>query len=198
MSRGKLLVICVALALLATGSALAQTYQGPYKVDYFRNANTAGAPDATVTLDNPGTAGGYLCADIFIFDPYEEMSECCSCALSPDDLRTLSVNGDLTSNPLTGVALSSGVIKIVSSAEYHGYCAAPTSSAYVVTTPEIQEWVTHIQAPTDSDAYVVTEDETQSVDLGSSGTELRNLETQCNSIYRVGSGRGICSCGTGY
>jgi len=192
MPRTKLVVICLALALLATGSALAQTYQGPFKVDYFSNANTAGAPDGTVRFDNPGTSGGYLCADIFVFDAAEEMSECCSCYVSPDDLRTLSVNTDLTSNPLNGVTLTGGVIKVVSSAEVGGVCNAPTSASAVAPTPEIQEWVTHIQ----NSNFSITEDETQSADLGT--TELKNLESGCSAIHRVGSGKGLCTCGSGH
>lgn len=191
MPRTKLLVICLTMALLATGSALAQTYSGPFHVDYFANANTAGAPDATVRLDNPGTSGSTLCADIFVFDAQEEMSECCSCSVTPDDLRTLSVNTDLTSNPGNGVTLSGGVIKVVSSAQVGGVCYAPTSASSVVPTPEIQEWVTHIQ----NSNFTVTEDQTLPADLGS--TELKNLEADCSSIHRVDSGKGLCTCGSG-
>lgn len=193
MPRTKLVVICLALALLVTGTALAQTYQGPFKVDYFSNANSSG-PDATIRLDNPGTAGGSLCADIFVFDASEEMSECCACAVSPDDLRTLSLTTDLTSNPGNGVPVTSGVIKIVSSALVSGICQNPTSAANVSPTSEIQEWVTHVQVPS-TGGYVITEDQTLPADLGS--TELRNLEADCSSIHRVGSGKGVCTCGTG-
>jgi len=83
-------------------------------VDYFSNANTSGAPDGTVRLTNPNTSGGNIWAAIYVFDPNQEMSECCECRLTPDGLRTLSVNSDLTSNPLTPVTLSTGLIKIVS------------------------------------------------------------------------------------
>jgi hypothetical protein len=193
MPRTKLFVICLALALLATGTALAQTYQGDFKVDYFANANS-GAPDATIRLDNPGTSGGNLCADIFVFDASEEMSECCTCTLSPDDLRTLSLATDLTANPGNGVPVTTGVIKIVSSAPVGGSCLVPTSASNVSPTPEIQEWVTHVQTVS-TGGYAITEDETQSTDLGT--TELRNLETDCSSLHRVGSGKGLCTCGTG-
>ena len=70
------------------------------QVNYFVNANTGGAPDGTVQIDNPGTSGGNVCAEIYAFYPDEEMTECCGCMLTPDDLRTLSINVDLTSNPL--------------------------------------------------------------------------------------------------
>jgi len=39
---------------------------------------------------------------IYVLDAYQEMTECCACAESPNGLRTLSVNKNLTNNPLTG------------------------------------------------------------------------------------------------
>ena len=59
-------------------------------------------------------------------------------------LRTLSVNADLTANPLTGVVLSTGVIKIVAAAPTSGNCGIPNHIA-TVTDGEIQGWATHIQ-----------------------------------------------------
>src|ERR1700686_5534348 len=95
-----MLVVCTLALTLCTASAFAQA--DTMKVDYFANANTAGAPDGTMRLDNPGTyASGNVCASIFVFDSSQELTECCSCLLTPDGLRTLSINGDLTSNPLT-------------------------------------------------------------------------------------------------
>ena len=75
----KLGVAAVMLALLGlVGMAHGQS---PYRIEYFSNANTSGAPDATLRLDNDGAAAdANLCADIFIFDSNEEMSECCSCS----------------------------------------------------------------------------------------------------------------------
>jgi len=192
MPRTRMFVICLAMALLAVGSAWAQAnpaYADTFKVDYFANANTAGAPDATVRLDNPGTAGGSLCADIFVFDTAEELSECCSCSLSPDDLRTLSVNTDLTSNPGNGVTVTAGVIKIVASST--AGCPLPTSSKNVTPTPSIRGWGTHIQ----NSNFTITETATQ--DAGLSNRELGSLEAQCFSINKVDSGHGICTCGQG-
>lgn len=74
-----------------------------------------GISDGTVRITNVGTSGGSLCADIYVFDPYQELAECCSCKITPDGLLTLSVSDNLTANTLTGVPLSSGVVKIVSS-----------------------------------------------------------------------------------
>jgi len=175
--------------------------QSAYRVDYFANANTGGAPDATLRLDNDGaaTTGGTkgaptysvnLCADIFIFDTNEELSECCSCLETPDGLRTLSVNGDLTANPLTGVTLTTGVIKVVAAATTGGVCPVPTHIA-TVANAEIQGWATHIQ----NSNFAITETTSQASYLSSA--EISKLAKQCGAIVAVGSGKGICSCGTG-
>lgn len=187
----KLAVACnpVAALILFAGMAQAQT-QPLYRVDYFANANTAGAQDATLRLDNDGAASSNLCADIFIFDSNEEMSECCACLETPDGLRTLSVNADLTANPLTGVVLTTGVIKVVPAAPTAGTCPDP----YYINTvagAEIQSWATHIQNTT----FAVTETVSQVSVLSSA--EETNLARQCGAIERVGSSKGICSCGTG-
>src|SRR6202046_2517796 len=131
--RTTLLVVCtLALAICASAwAAETPTVTTPpadvYKVEYFSNANTAGAPDGTVRLTNPGTAAGNVCANVFVFDANQELSECCSCFLSPDGLRTLSVNTDLTHNPLTGGTLTTGLIKMVSTTLTVGTCPLPTN-----------------------------------------------------------------------
>ncbi len=185
MRRITMLVVCVALALCA-GSAMASTAPPPadtLKVDYFSNANTAGAPDGTMRLTNPGTAAGNIWAAIYVFDPQQELTECCECLLTPDGLRTLSVNSDLTANPLTGVTLATGLIKVVST--------SGTNPARLTPTPAIRSWVTHIQ----NSNFAVTE--TGSQDATLSSAEVGRLNSQCNAIQLDGSGHGICSCGTG-
>jgi hypothetical protein len=195
MKKTTMIVACTLALALCTASAWAATSTPPadtLKVDYFANANTSGAPDGTVRIDNPGTSGGGLCAAIFVFDVDEEMSECCSCYVSPDGLRTLSVNADLTSNPLTGATLTGGVIKIISTLAYtNKTCPTPTNGTLLVPTPAVRAWATHIQ----NSNFTITE--TASQDATLSSTEQGNLETECRSIHGVGSGAGICSCGTG-
>jgi hypothetical protein len=191
MRRITVLVVCTLALALCAGYAAASTTPPPadtLKVDYFANANTAGAPDGTVRITNPGTSGTGLCAAIFVFDPNQELSECCSCYVSPDGLRTLSVNANLTSNPLTGVILNTGVIKIVSTRANSGTCPNPTS---LTPTPAIRAWATHIQ----NSNFSITE--TSSQDATLSNWEQTALQNQCQAIHLDGSGKGICSCGTG-
>jgi hypothetical protein len=186
-----LLVLALSLALCA-GTAAAQTTPpaDTLKVDYFSNANTSGAPDGTLQLTNPGTAPGNVCANIFVFDASQELSECCSCLLSPDGLRTLSVNTDLTSNPLTGSGsvLTGGVIKVVSTTLTAGTCPLPTNLNPI---PALRAWTTHIQNVT------FAQTETASQDATLSTGEVSRLKAECTSVKLVGSGTGICTCGTG-
>ena len=188
MRKLQLLVVCTVVAsiVLLTGTATAVVKRipgGTLKVDYFSNANTSGAPDATLHIINPGTTYTTVCADIYVFDAFQEMSECCSCSLSPDSIRTLSVNTDLTNNPLTGKILASGAIKIVSST-----CGDP---AKLNPTPTVRAWATHIQKSN----FTITEGESQDAVL--SAGEVAALDTQCAAIELDGSGSGICTCGTG-
>jgi hypothetical protein len=187
-------VVTVSLSLaLFAASAWAQNIPADvYKVDYFSNANTAGAPDGTLRMIDPGESNGNMCAYIAVFDPYEEMSECCGCLVSPDGLATLSVNMDLTNNPLTGQLLQNGVIKIVTARPIANACPLPTSANQSPTLePGIRAWTTHIQ----NSNFTITE--TASQDSTLSKQELFNLGAQCSSILLVGSGKGICTCGSG-
>jgi hypothetical protein len=191
MFRTAILVLCTLALALNAAYASASTTPGPdtFKVDYFANANTSSAPDATVHLTNPGTSGN-ICAAIYVFDPNQEISECCSCLLSPDGLRTLSVNTDLTGAPLTGVMLTTGSIEIVSTPPLvNGVCPAlPTSLS---PRPAIRAWATHIQ----NGNFAITE--TPSQDATLSSAEERRIEGECYAI-QLDSGRGgQCTCGTG-
>ncbi|MFY9912654.1 MAG: hypothetical protein WCF22_20715 [Candidatus Sulfotelmatobacter sp.] len=189
MTRITIALACTLAVALCATSAWAQSAPAPdtLKVDYFANAHTDGAPDATLRITNPGTSGISLCASIYVFDTTQEMSECCSCYISADGLRTLSVNTNLTSNPLTGVSLSTGVIKMVSTLPKGGVCPLPGLSP----TPAVRAWATHIQ----NTDFTITE--TASQDATLSAAEVARLERGCSSILNVGSGAGICSCGTG-
>ena len=183
MRQTTLLVICVLMAGLLASASTTTPPADTLKIDYFSNANTAGAPDGTVRMTNPGTSGGNIYAAIYVFDPNQELTECCECFLSPDGLRTLSVNSDLTSNPLTGVALTTGLIKIVST--------TGTSASKLYPLAAVRSWGTHIQNSNFS------ETETASQDATFSASEESRLQSECAAIQLDGSGHGICSCGSG-
>jgi hypothetical protein len=189
MRRITMLVVCTLALALCAGVAMAQEPPDTLKVDYFANANSAGAPDGTYRITNPGTAGGSLCAAIFVYDPSQELTECCECFVSPDGLRTLSVNTDLTGNPLTGVILTTGVVKIVSTPTKGGTC--PLLPVSLAPVAGIRSWGTHVQ----NGSFAITE--TASQDATLSAAELKRLTGQCYGIQLDGSKKGVCTCGTG-
>ncbi len=160
-------------------------------VSYFSNAHTSGVADATVRLTNPGVTGASLCAEIYVFDQSQQLSECCGCVVSPDGLRTLSVNTDLTGNPLTGATSTAGVVKIVSADASVNPSCNPTA---IVPKASLVAWSTNIQKPSAS-AFAITETTFQLGALGDD--ELAALQNQCSFALTLGSGQGVCSCGTG-
>jgi hypothetical protein len=138
-----LAIALVTLSLLTAGLGVASA-QDVFKINYFSNNNVAGAPDATVRIDNPGLTYGYLCAMIYVFDADQQLTECCGCAQSHNNLQTLSVRAQLTNNPLTGHISTNGVIKIVSAAVNNSPCD-PTAN--VTPKSNLRAWATHIQNP---------------------------------------------------
>ena len=175
------LVVVLGVAAILSAQAIDPD---TFKVSYF--SNNQEADQNTVRVTNVGTSGGNICADIYVFDPNQELSECCSCLVTPDGLIELSVHFDLTFNPLTGVVPDTGAIKIVSAATSGGACSAPTSPK---AAAGIRAWATHLQ----NDGSLT---ETEFLDSGLSAAELGRLAAQCKAIQLVGSGKGVCTCNT--
>jgi hypothetical protein len=172
-------------------------------VDYFANANTFGAPDASVRIVNPGTTDDPasngkeaedLCALIYVFDANQQLSECCGCYVSANALLTLSVNNNLTANPLLGAKLHTGVIKVVSSTENMTASCTGCDPTFIEPTPTLRAWATHIQNKVGT-AFPITEGESQEAHPGSG--ELADLQEDCKVLEELGSGAGRCTCPPG-
>ena len=198
VNRSIVLLSLVVVGLVVAGAGVASA-QDVYKLNYFSNANSTNAlvPDATAHISNPGLTYGNLCAMIYVFDLDQQLSECCGCIETHNGLRTLSVNANLTGNPLTGVKSKSGVIKVISAAVNNSPCD-PTAN--VKPTANLRVWVTHIGngvplGTFGGTVWPITETESSDSTLGA--TELANLQAQCAFINILGSGQGVCSCGTG-
>jgi len=170
------------IALTLCGSALAQGDYSVYFVTYYSNNDVSGAPDATVRLVNDGTSGTWLSANFYVFDDSEELTECCSCAVSPDGLLSEDVKTELTANPLSGPIRSRGVIKVVSNAN------GSVSSPY--PTAGLHGWATHIQK--DGSGFAITE--SPLADSNYSDYEAGALGPICAVLLQLGSGYGSCSC----
>jgi len=180
-------VALVAAFLVAmTGVCVAQA--DTFTLHYYANGNTAGAPDATLRIDNTGDTYGNLCAMIYVFTADQQMTECCGCVNSHNNLATYSVNGNLLNNPLTGVLPVRGAIKIVSAAVNAAPCDPTTN---VTPTPELRSWATHVQNKV-GNAFPITE--TPGLDSTLGAVELANLQAQCAFIGILGSGAGVCNC----
>jgi hypothetical protein len=195
---GMAAVVAVLVGLAGTGMAWAVPPQPTLIVDYYAGAGNAVFPTAfagTLRLDNPGSVGPVstsiirgvsdVWALIYVFDADQQLVECCGCKLTPDGLRVLDVNKDLTSNPNNGLfSLSgTGVIKVASSS--HSDPGAP-----IVFSGTILGWGTH-----ENYKGAVTETESQKVNV--SQAEANRLAAVCSIIESNSSGAGICSCGWG-
>ena len=162
MKRLGFLLFLVLMLGIASGTALAQNVgdNSVYFVTYFAN-NVAAAPDATLRIINDGDRGGNLWASIYVFDDSEELTECCSCKVTPDGLLSESVRKNLTANPLTSLKPTRGVIKVISSSTESD---VNTGFAANTPTPGLRGWATHIQSvanatPFGPAPYSQTEDE---------------------------------------
>lgn len=187
----------VVFGLLLMLSAIPALAQGTYFVDYYANNSgpVTGAPDQTIRIINVGTAGtpltspvGDVCASFYVFDNAQEMLACCSCRLTPNELASASVGFNLTSNPITTVVPTAGVIKIVAQTAA-GTCSetSPITGADATT---VAVFGTHLQST--AGATFVTESEKLASPLGAA--EAGFLSTACSFAHYLGSGRGTCSC----
>jgi hypothetical protein len=199
MKKFGFVLFMLAMALMLTGSALAQNAgdNSVYFVSYYSNANTAGAPDGVVraiydgdqaTTASEGIENGPLWATFYIFDDSEELQSCCACLVTSDGIVSESVNKQLTNNEFTGRAeITRGVIKVVSSTTND-----PTNP---VAAPGLRVWGTHIQATTnipEKGPFFVTETKFADSNLGK--VELGNLAESCSFGLTLGSGYGLCGC----
>jgi hypothetical protein len=209
MNLFKILLVAVVVALaLGAGSQVARAsdpIDDIYFVDYFANANTIGAPDGTVRIINPGTTSqandteaADACAMIYIFDANQQLSECCGCFVSANALLTLSVNKNLTNNPLLGTLLKTGVIKVVSEVVSNPPKGCdPTRAGFDGknnSQKTLRGWATHIEKV--GAAFQVSVGESQEAGLGLG--EATDLAEDCTVLLELGSGQGQCNCPPGH
>jgi len=157
---------------------------GAYFTTYY-SSNVASAPDDTLRIINDG-ANGPLFASIYVFDDSEELTQCCSCAISPDGLLSESVKLNLTANPLRGIVNSRGVIKVIGSLN-----ESDVTTGFAANTVRVglRVWMTHIQGtkvtlspgnavvPVVASPYFVTE--TQAANSNLNVAEQTLLENLC-------------------
>jgi len=170
-----------------TGSTVL-TVEPQLLVTYFSHAHNPATMDASVYVTNVAMTNSSLCAMVYVFDTQQEMTECCACSASPDDLRTLSINNNLTNQPATGAVPAAGVIEIVSAGPSSQACNASRSAP----GGELRAWSTHIQV-VDTGKFVPTEAPLEVVPL--TPTHASQLQSQCG--FLMAETHGICTCGAG-
>ncbi len=199
-------ILTVALASLAFSlTAFAQDAPvggaaDAFQVNYASNLNIG---DSFINISNTGAVSGTdpagrICANVYAFDPAEEMISCCACLVTPNGLDSLSNHTDVISNTLTPGVPTSVVIKLVATLPNGTTCNAgnagiPFTAAQLA--PGMLAWGTTLHQ-TPNGTYQVTETPFQTAVL--STTEEAKLNSYCNFIQTLGSGYGICkSCNTG-
>jgi hypothetical protein len=201
---------------LTVGSGVAWAQQSAaFRYTYFSNARQA--LDGRVRIVNGGSAAttnavspdGDLCAFIYVFFK-ENMSECCGCLVTADGGLELSINRDLTGNPVSGPLLTRGVIKLVSATPNVGGVCDPSKllpassfacficslggSCADCPAAGLSAWATHIQAVLPNQSFPASEEEFSSDTL--SYAEAGALAKGCGAIGTAAGTKGICSCGT--
>jgi len=181
-----------------------------YQVNYFlglrstpcagpnnTGCNVPNNNDAQLVILDPGTnPAEYMCADIYVLNPSEEMEACCSCKITPDEIIVGSVVQDLLANLLNGNGLSNGVLKIIASkTDQSGQCRTGETPTPVA---DLRAWLTRVdsiyvagQQGVGTSTGVTT---TRFADAPLSPAEFNTLASTCSAITQIGSGFGQCYC----
>ena len=168
----------------------AVTVQSQLNIVYFHLP--VNGPDTTMRISNPGLSGTNLCAMIYVFDQKQQLVECCGCPVSLDGLRVLSLRNDLVANPLTGIQSTDGVVEVIAASQVGN----PNCDASSINPSGIvAAWSTNL-ASTGNGTYAILEDNAAISPL--SNQQLAASQAQCYFAKTLGSGQGICSCGTGH
>jgi hypothetical protein len=168
--------------------ATPDSYQMGYAT-YLKNG------DSTLILSNSGAStsvpgSGNICVNTYVFDTREELNECCACPVTPDGFRSFSAKNDLTKNPITGIAPTNIIIKLVATVDT-GVCDATTEATLV---PGMTAWGTTITgAPPAGKTYSAIPVIYKNEEL--SAAEYASLVNTCSFAVKLGSGSGICTCG---
>ncbi len=157
--------------------------QSAYQISYFPNTDTH---EGVVDIANGGadTSNGYLCANVYAFDPHEEMIACCSCLISPDQTQHFLVSG-VISHRLTPAVPTSITLKLLATAPAFSFFCNAAAPGGTVTGMAAWGIKTHLVPTT-----VTTE--TAFAQLALTTAEVGRLTSQCSAIGLVGSGYGMC------
>jgi len=184
-------------------TALAQIVVGEaFLVKYVTNLQ---AGDSFINITNTGAAGagrgsgtsaaitGSLCVNVYAFEANEEIVSCCSCAVTPNGLVSLSARRDIAANSLFNAGTpTSLIIKLVATAPVGGSCVNSAAAVAAGTLSEgMAAWGTTLHANKAAGTYAVTETPFTPATL--STAELARLAYTCGVVQYQGSGYGQCN-----
>ena len=148
-----------------------------------------------VNLTNAGSVAGTdpagdICANVYVFAADQQLIACCSCPLTPNHLRTLSVSSDLATNVVPPNLPNDVTVALVASTS-----CDPAAVTAVSLAEGLSAWRTTLHALAGG-SYAVTENAFAIASL--SASELAKLTSICGFIQSNGSGSGICNtCANG-
>ena len=180
-----------------------------YQVRYVANQNLG---DSVINITNSGARGaglaagttaattGAICVNVYAFSPDEQMISCCSCAVTPNGLVSLSARRDLVNNTLTPAVPTAIVVKLLASTPIVGKttstCVGSAATAGPADlTPGMLAWGTTVHAgaaPGSEAAITETQFLPATLSMGNV-SELDRLTRLCTFINANGSGFGVCS-----
>jgi hypothetical protein len=158
--------------------------------DSFVNITNSGATVPIAVPNAPGDPGTSLnlCANVYTFDPQEELISCCACSVTPNALQSLSVVGSLISNPLTPAIPTAVVTKIVATLPI-GTCNAGVPG---IPAHGLLAWGTTLHQNTSSAASSYSVTETPFSQAALTLAEYAHVVSFCGFIQADGSGFGLC------
>jgi hypothetical protein len=195
----KLTFAALALTTAAFSQIINTATPDSFQVRYFANLTAATSyidivnTGASTTSSGGFVTGGNLCVQVFAFDPSEELLDCCTCTLTPNELGSIVVNNSpsgLYGNTLTNTTETAGVVKLVATST-----PSCTASAEGTLAPGLAAWATtahQLIANGASAPFPLRLSETPFTKSGLSAGEYSHLTTFCAFILADGSKSGVC------
>ena len=177
-------ILLAALASFIIPAAMfSQIVAGPsdaFQIRYTANLNLG---DSYIDITNAGTQGGtdttgFICANVYAFDPNEELISCCTCLITPNALASLSVDSDIIAgvHTLTPAKPHSITVALLASMPVAGNCS-PGAPGRLASG--LRAWGTTLhRLPSGASALT----ETEFLPAALSAGELSHITSFCNFI----------------
>jgi hypothetical protein len=194
---------------LTVAPTIPPCFDSPFQVKYAANLNVGesyvdivntGANGAPFNGPGVGGATGNICANVYAFDIGEELVSCCSCLITPNQVVSLRVNGDILAKPIHTFTGSSVTLKILATLAGNGgtgtNCSNSAGQATLANTVcGIAVWGTTIHnkvliGPPASNSNGMTE--TPFTPSTLSNAEFASITNRCLNIIGNNSTFGVC------